>query len=273
MARAVRVSWDDERLALFRDLTDHQLRNRLDPARGIMIAESEIAVRRCLELGAEPVALALDERRLDLMSDVVEALPDEVDVLLLEPDDAERLTGYRVTRGVLCALRRPALPSVADAIAGGRRVLVMEGIVDTTNVGALFRCAAALGVDAIVVSPDCCDPLTRRAVRTSMGNVLAVTWARAEGAWPGDAYAELRAAGYHVAALALREGATELGDGPLASHERLALVVGTEGGGLTDAAIEAADEAVIIPMSGEVDSLNVGVAAGIALWELRPKAE
>ncbi len=235
-----------------------------------MIAESEIAVRRCLELGAQPLSLALDERRLELMADVVEALPDDVDVLLLDGEDAEQLTGYKVTRGILAALRRPAPKSVAEVAAGAHRVLVMEAIVDTTNVGALFRSAAALGMDAIVMSPDSCDPLTRRAVRTSMGNVLAVPWARAERPWPEDAYGELRAEGFHIAALALRDGATKLGDDALASHEKLALVVGTEGAGLSDAAIDAADETVIIPMVGDVDSLNVGIAASIAMWELRP---
>ena len=258
---------DDPRLDAFCRLTNHQLRNKLDPAAGRCIVESEIALRVGLEEGLEPESFLFDEKRLERMADVIEAHPD-VPVYVLPPSESEKLTGFRVTRGILGCLRRPSPADAGALLADARRVCVLEDIVDTTNVGAIFRSAAALGVDAVLLAPNCADPLSRRAVRVSMGNVFRVPWARLEGTWPEDGLAQVRDAGFFVAALALSDDAVALDDPSLARHERLAMLFGTEGDGLTARAIAGADAVVTIPMSHDVDSLNVAAASAVTFWEL-----
>lgn len=267
------TSADDERLAVFRDLTNHQLRNALDPERGIMICESEIVVRvaleRAAELGIRPVSFLLDENKLEALAGELVGLPDDVPVYVLSHEEAARITGYKVTRGVLAAFTRPAAVPVASLIADARRVAVLEGIVDTTNVGAIFRSAAALGVDAVLLAPTCADPLSRRCIRVSMGNVLNVPWARFEkGEWPTGALDQLREAGFTCAALALSDDSVPLDDPSLANVERLAMLFGTEGDGLTRSAIEGSDVVVRIPMAHGVDSLNVAAASAVTFWQL-----
>lgn len=267
------TSADDEGLAVFRDLTNHQLRNAVDPERGIMICESEIVVRVALDradvLGIRPISFLLDENKLEALGPDLADLPDDVPVYVLPHDEAARITGYRVTRGVLAAFTRPAPVSPEELVVGTRRVAVLEGIVDTTNVGAIFRSAAALGVDAVLLAPTCADPLSRRSIRVSMGNVLNVPWARfAAGEWPEGALGKLRNAGFTCAALALSDDSVPLDDPSLANAERLAMLFGTEGDGLTHRAIAGSDVVVRIPMTHGVDSLNVAAASAVTFWQL-----
>ena len=262
---------DDERIAPYTRLTEHQLRNRLDPTRATMIAESRIVIEVALDEGLEPLSLLLDERHLDSMADVIARLPEETDVYVASREVMSQITGFEVTRGYLCALRRPTPPPASEVLAGARRVAVLEGIVDVTNVGAIFRSAAALGVDGVLLAPGCADPFSRRAMRVSMGNVLKVAWARLSKPWPKAAVDTLHEQGFSCCALALREDAVPLDDPRLKAEEKLALFLGTEGTGLAARTIDACDQSVIIPMANGVDSLNVATAAAIAFWELRTR--
>ncbi len=259
---------DDPRLADYRDLTDVALRRVREPEGGLYIAESAKVLRRALSAGHRPRSVLVQEKWLDEVTALLEEA-DAVDVpiFVVPADVAEAVTGYAVHRGALAAMHRPALPSVADVIASARTVLVLVDIVDHTNVGAAFRAAAGLGADAVLVSPRCADPLYRRSVRVSMGTVFQVPWARLPE-WP-DAGAVLRDAGLHVAALALADGAVPLDAFAAARPERVALLLGAEGDGLSRRALAAADTVVTIPMAGGVDSLNVAAAAAVALWALR----
>lgn len=258
----------DERLQVYAGLTNHQLRNSLDPSRGLLIAESEIVVRVALGNGVEPVSLLLDERKLEAMSDVVDGLAPDVPVFVLPSDEACKLTGYRVTRGVLCAMRRPTNPTLGDLLEDSERLVVLEGMTDTTNVGAIFRNAAALAADAVIVAPTCADPLSRRAVRVSMGNVFLVPWTRAERPWPRGCVDALHEHGFTCHALALVPGALELSDPTTKQTGRQALFFGAEGSGLTKETLDACDDAIVIPMSHGVDSLNAAASSAVAMWEL-----
>ena len=256
-------------LADYVGLTDVALRRRSEPARGLYVAESEKVIRRALAVGHRPRSLLMAPRWLVDLADVVaQAESDGIPVFVGEPGVVEELTGFHLHRGALAAMARPALPPVADVLTGARRVVVLEDIVDHTNVGAAFRSAAALGVDAVLVTPRCADPLYRRAIRVSMGTVFQVPWTRIDP-WPGGVET-LRRHGFTVAALALADDAVPLDT--LAAHppERLALVLGTEGDGLGRRTLEAADLTLQIPMAGGVDSLNVAAAAAVAMWALRP---
>lgn len=263
----------DERLAPFVRLRDHQLRDRVDKGRNILVAESRFVLEVAVREGLAPLALLLDERHVPRMSDLIERVGSEVPVFVAPRAVLSELVGYNVTRGYYGAFARPTAPSVADVATDARLLVVLDGLVDATNVGAIFRSAAALGADAVLLSPTCADPFSRRALRVSMGTSLQIPWARiaSEGphAWPQGALRGLQRLGFHVAALALTDDATPLGDPRLASHDRICLVLGTEGWGLSPQVLSAVDEAVVIPMSGRVDSLNVGAAAAVALWELR----
>lgn len=261
---------NDMRLNVFINLTNHQLRNRLDPERSLLVAESQTAIRVALEEGIEPVAFLLDERRLQTMGDVLEGLSDDVPVYVLPPDEAAQLTGYRVTRGALCAMRRPAQPLLDDLLAASRRLVILEGMTDASNVGSTFRNAAALGADGVVVAPTCADPLCRRAVRVSMGNVFRVPWTFAPKPWPNELIRALKEHGFVRLALALREDALSLADvrTSLGDSARIAFFLGAEGPGLTSSVIGSCDKSVIIPMAHGVDSLNVAAAGAVAMWEL-----
>lgn len=258
---------DDDRLADYRRLTDVVLRSRHEPEKGLYIAESSKVIRRSLAAGHRPRSFLMTERWLDDLADVLSAVGEDVPVYLGEPGTIESLTGYHVHRGALAAMHRPPLAPVAEVIAGARRVAILEDIVDHTNVGAVFRSAAALGVDAVLVTPQCADPLYRRSVRVSMGTVFQISWTRIDP-WPGG-LEELRAAGFTVVALALADDAVSLDEFAAALPERLALVLGTEGDGLSAHAVAAADVVVRIPMAGGVDSLNVAAASAVAFWATR----
>nr|WP_239471618.1 RNA methyltransferase [Olsenella profusa] len=260
---------DDRRLDVYARLTEHQLRNRLEPGEATVIAESRLVVEVALECGARPRSFLVDERDLASSADVLARAGDDVDAYVLPHEEVSRLTGFRMTRGLMCALHRPSERTVGEVVSGARRVAVLEDLVDVANVGALFRSAAALGADAVVLSPRCADPLCRRALRVSMGCVLKLPWARATaGEWPEATLDGLRAQGFTVLALALTEGAVPLDDPSLRAGERRALVFGTEGTGLARRTLDACDRSVIIPMGRGVDSLNVAASSAVAFWQL-----
>lgn len=249
---------------VFSTLTEAQLRNRLDPQRGIFIAESPKVIRVALDASYEPLALLCEHRHIGGdAADIVERVGD-IPVYTGERELLAQLTGYVLTRGVLCAMRRPVPPAVADVCRGVRRVVVIHGVVDTTNIGAIFRSAAALGMDAVLLTPDSCDPLNRRSVRVSMGSVFLVPWT-----WVDRPQEQLHELGFRTAAMALTDRSVPLDYPALKQEPRLALLMGTEGDGLPQTAIEGADYVVRIPMAHGVDSLNVAAASAVAFWELR----
>jgi tRNA G18 (ribose-2'-O)-methylase SpoU len=266
---------EDERLADYVGLTDVVLRSRHEPAKGLYIAESAGVIRRAVEAGHRTRSLLMAPRWLEGLADVIEAADagptGSVPVFIAEPEVLNAVAGFNVHRGALAAMHRPRLVPVPDLLAsvggGPRRIVVLEDIVDHTNVGAIFRSVAALGADAVLVSPRCADPLYRRSVRVSMGTVFQVPWTRIVD-WGAD-LASLRVDGYVVAALALTDNSVSLDDFAGRAAPRIALVLGAEGDGLSAAALESADEVVRIPMSGGVDSLNVAAASAVALWALR----
>lgn len=255
-------------LDVYARLTEAQLKNRLRPEDGLFIAESPKVIGYALDAGYAPVSLLMERRHIDGKAAALIARAGDIPVYTADDALLEKLVGYPLTRGVLCAMRRPAPPSAEAVCENARRVAVLEDIVDATNVGAIFRSAAALGVDAVLLTPRCCDPLNRRAVRVSMGGVFQVPWARLDG-WPEPALPRLRAMGFKIAALALNDNAIDIDDPRLAAEEKLAVLLGTEGEGLSAAAISACDYTARIPMARGVDSLNVAAAAAVAFWQLR----
>lgn len=262
----------DERVADYLHLTDVALRTRLEPEHGLYLAESEKVIRRALGAGHRMRSLLMAPRWLvDLADLVADAHAAGVPVYVGEPAVIRALTGFHLHRGAIASMHRPAPRSVADVVAGARRVVVLEDIVDHTNVGAVFRSVAAIGADAVLVTPRCADPLYRRSIRVSMGTVFQVPWTRID-AWPDGGVEVLRAAGFTVAAFALSQDAVTLDDLARRPPQRLALVLGTEGDGLARRTVAACDLAVRIPMAGGVDSLNVAAAGAVALWALRPEA-
>ena len=254
-------------LDVYARLTEGQLKNRADLARGLFIAESPNVILRALDAGYEPVSLLMERRHVEGQAAEVVARCGDVPVYVSDLPVLTQLTGFPLTRGVLCAMRRPPLRSMEEVCAGARRLAVLENVVNPTNLGAIFRSAAALGMDAVLLTPDCSDPLYRRAVRVSMGTVFQVPWAYTEG-WPEPAVERLRALGFRTAAMALRDDALAVDDSRLAGEEKLAVVLGTEGEGLADGTIADCDYTVRIPMSHGVDSLNVAAASAVAFWQL-----
>ena len=266
----------DARVEVYSRLTDAALRRRQDTVHGIYLAESSQVVRRALAAGHTPRSFFLAHRYLDSMADVFAAHP-QVPVYTGTDEVLEQITGFHLHRGALAAMDRPAPRGVDEVLAGARRVAILENVSDHTNLGAIFRSAAGLGVDAVLVSPESADPLYRRSIRVSMGTVFAVPWARigeADGrgrsAWP-DELDRVKRAGFTVAALELSEQAVALDDPALRGHDRLALVLGAEGPGVSAATLEACEVHVAIPMAAGVDSLNVAAAAAVAFWELRSR--
>ena len=263
------ASLSDPNLAVYARLTEAQLRSRQSPEQGLFIAESLKVISCALDAGCEPVSFLMERGKLEGASALV-ARCSQAPVYTAERDVLCRLTGYELTRGVLCAMRRPPARTVDQVCAGARRLAVLEGLSDPTNVGAVFRSAAALGVDGVLLTPSCCDPLVRRAVRVSMGTIFQVPWARigqkAED-WPRETE-RLRALGFRTAALALSERSLRLDERCLAAEEKLALVLGAEGDGLAPETIARCDYTVRIPMAHGVDSLNVAAASAVTFWQL-----
>ena len=261
-------------LDVFARLTEAQLRSRAETEKGIFIAESPKVIERALDAGYEPLSLLMERKHLEGQGRDIIVRCEGLPVYTADRELLADLTGYTLTRGVLCAMRRPRLPSVEDLCANVRRVAVLEGIVDSTNIGAIFRSAAALGIDAVLVTPTCGDPLYRRAVRVSMGTVFQVPWTRigdTPAAWPQPGLERLRELGFKTAAMALRDDSVSIDDPQLRVEEKLAIVLGTEGDGLASATIADCDYTVRIPMTHGVDSLNVAAASAVAFWELRAR--
>ena len=259
----------DDRLSDYVALTDVALRRRIEPAGGLYIAESEKVIRRALAAGHRPRSLLMAQRWLTDLGDVVAAaLGDGIPVYVGEHEVIEQLTGFHLHRGALAAMQRPQLPALGPVLSTARRILVLEDIVDHTNVGACFRSAAALGADAVLVTPRCADPFYRRAIRVSMGTVFQVPWTRIDP-WPHGGAQLLRRHSFTVAALALAEEAITLDALTRAVPDRVAIVLGAEGDGLSRHTVAACDLEVRIPMAGGVDSLNVAAASAVAMWALR----
>lgn len=262
---------DDPRLRDYTRLTDVRLRVVKEPAEGLFMAESTQVIRRALRAGHRMRSLLVAPRWLPDMADVLAAAAEHgAPVMVAEEPLLQSITGFHLHRGALASMHRPALRPVADVVAGARRVVVLEDVVDHTNIGAVFRSAAAMGVEAVLVTPRCADPLYRRSVRVSMGTVFQVPWTRVDP-WP-DGVDDLREAGFVVAALALDERAEDLDVLAADPPERLAWVLGTEGDGLRPGTVRAADRVVRIPMQGGVDSLNVAAAGAVAFWATRVRA-
>ena len=249
---------------LFSALTEAQLRNRLEPDKGIFIAESPKVIATALDAGHEPIALLCERRHLTGDAAAIVARCGNIPVYTGDRPLLASLTGYTLTRGVLCAMRRPRLRPAEEICRDARRIVVIDGVTDTTNIGAIFRSAAALGIDAVLLTPTSCDPLNRRAVRVSMGSVFLIPWTRLE-----DPPASLNALGFRTAAMALTDRSVPLDHPALAAEPRLAIIMGTEGDGLPHETIAASDYVVRIPMAHGVDSLNVAAASAVAFWQLR----
>ena len=272
MSRIIEItSLSHEALTPYVRLTEAQLKNRLHPEDGIFIAESPVVIGYALDAGYEPVSFLMERRHVaGKAAALLERCPD-APVYTADADVLQALTGYPLTRGVLCAMRRRPLPAVEDVLKGARRAAVLEGIVDTTNIGAIFRSAAALGMDAVLLTPTACDPLNRRAVRVSMGTVFQVPWTfigESKADWPERGLERLRGLGFSTCALALTDESVSIDDPLLARQERLALVLGTEGDGLAHRTVAACDFTARIPMAHGVDSLNVAAAGAVAFWQL-----
>ncbi len=261
----IRISTlDQPGLEPYVSLTEAQLRNRLHAEAGMFIAESPKVIRIALDAGYEPVSLLCEERHITGDAADIMARCGDIPVYTGDRDLLARLTGYTLTRGVLCAMRRRAFPPLEEICRGARRIAVIDGVVDTTNIGAIFRSAAALGVDAVALTHTSCDPLNRRAVRVSMGTVFLVPWT-----WVSHPVDDAEKLGFRTVAMALTDRSVSIDNPALCAEERLAIILGNEGDGLPAATIEAASYTARIPMHHGVDSLNVAAAAAVAFWQLR----
>lgn len=258
-------------LDVYARLTENQLVNRADPQNGLFIAESPNVIDRALDAGCVPVSLLLERKHIEGQAAGILARCGEVPVYTAPLPVLTQLTGFPLTRGVLCAMRRPSLPTPSEICSGARRIAVLENIMNPTNLGAVFRSAAALNMDAVLLTPACCDALYRRCVRVSMGTVFQVPWTYLDDDWPDPGLETLRALGFRSAAMALTGQSVSIRDPRLHVEERLAIVLGTEGDGLSAETIARCDYTVKIPMSHGVDSLNVAAASAVAFWELGNK--
>ena len=254
-------------LDVYARLTEAQLLNRFEPQKGLFIAESPKVIHRALDAGCVPVSLLMERKHIGGQAADVIARCGDIPVFTSEPEILTRLTGFQLTRGVLCAMRRPQLPSVEDICRDAKRIVILENVMNPTNVGAIFRSAAALGMDAVLLTPGCSNPLYRRSARVSMGTVFQIPWTFLPQ-WPCPTLEEM---GFKTAALALTDNSISIEDPQLMAQEKLALVLGSEGDGLTEDTIARCDFTVKIPMYHGVDSLNVAAASAVAFWQLRSK--
>ncbi|MDE5785396.1 MAG: RNA methyltransferase [Duncaniella sp.] len=253
-------------LELFTSMTEAQLRNRVENEHGIFIAESPKVINVALSAGYEPVALLAEQKHIEGDAAPIVAHMDNRPVYTGDRELLKELTGYTLTRGVLCAMRRKPLPSLADIASQCSRIAVIDGVCDTTNIGAIFRSAAALGIDAVALTPTSCDPLNRRSIRVSMGSVFLVPWT-----WIANPVEDLRKAGFATVAMALRDDSVTIDSDLLKNAPKLAIILGTEGDGLAQEVINGADYVARIPMAHNVDSLNVAAASAVAFWEMRKR--
>ena len=261
-------------LDVYARLTEAQLLNREEPAKGMFIAESPKVIERALDAGCVPVSLLMERKHIDSQAKDVIARCGDIPVYTSDLDILTKLTGFQLTRGVLCAMRRPTLPSVEDVLKDARRIVILENVMNPTNVGAIFRSAAALGMDAVLLTPGCSNPLYRRAARVSMGTVFQIPWTfigSTMADWPEAGMEKLHSLGFKTAAMALRDDSVSIDDPKLLAEEKLAIILGSEGDGLTNDTIADCDYTVRIPMYHDVDSLNVAAASAVAFWQLRSK--
>lgn len=275
MANFIKIDdFNAPELDVYARLTGQQLKSKLDPDQAIFIAESPEVIRVAMNAGIEPLSLLTDER---LINGAVENIIDRMDdkpIYIATRDVLSSLTGFALTRGALAAMRRPKKKSVEEIISGARRIAILEEVADTTNIGALFRSAAALNIDAVLVTPTCCDPLSRRAVRVSMGTVFQVPWTwigESASDWPENGLEILKSLGFKTVAMALTDDSVSIDDEELMNEDKLAIILGTEGTGLKKETIAKCDYTVKIPMSHGVDSLNVACAGAVAFWQLGRK--
>ena len=261
-------------LDVYARLTEAQLLNRFEPAKGMFIAESPKVIERALDGGCQPVSLLMERKDIAHAAREIIARCGDIPLYTADRDVLTQLTGFQLTRGVLCAMRRPPLKSVEDVVGDAKRIAILENVMNPTNVGAIFRSAAALGMDAVLLTPGCSDPLYRRSARVSMGTVFQIPWTFIGDSindWPEPGMTKLREMGFKTAAMALKDDSVSIDDPALAAEERLAIILGSEGDGLTDSTIADCDYTVKIPMYHGVDSLNVAAASAVAFWELRAK--
>ena len=261
-------------LDVYARLTEAQLLNREEPAKGLFIAESPKVIERALDAGCQPVSLLMERKHIDSQAKDVIARCGDIPVYTSSLEILTKLTGFQLTRGVLCAMRRPQLPSVEDAVKNARRIVILENVMNPTNVGAIFRSAAALGMDAVLLTPGCSNPLYRRAARVSMGTVFQIPWTFIGSDmtdWPGPGMKKLEELGFKTAAMALRDDSVSIDDPKLMAEDKLAIILGSEGDGLTNTTIADCDYTVRIPMYHDVDSLNVAAASAVAFWQLRSR--
>ena len=259
------TDFSDPRLDVYARLTEAQLLNRFEPARGMFIAESPKVIMRALDAGCQPVSLLVERGHVNAEAEEAILRCGDVPVFTASLEMLTKLTGFQLTRGMLCAMRRPPLKPLEEVLQGVKRVAVLESIQNPTNVGAIFRSAAALGMDAVLLTPGCSNPLYRRSARVSMGTVFQVPWTYVEENW----VEQLRELGFKTAAMALKDDSYSIDAPELRSAEKLAVVLGSEGDGLTETTIARCDYTVKIPMYHGVDSLNVAAASAVAFWELR----
>ena len=258
-------------LDIYARLTEVQLLNREHPEQGIFIAESPKVIERALDSGCTPVSMLVEKKHIEGEAKELIARCADVPVYTAEFDVLTQLTGFKLTRGMLCAMRRPALPTVEEVCSGARRIAILENVMNPTNIGAIFRSAAALNMDAVLLTPACSNPLYRRAIRVSMGTVFQIPWTflgREENSWPDGGMQTLKEMGFKTAAMALSDDSVTIRDPRLLAEEKLAIILGTEGDGLADATIANCDYTVRIPMSHGVDSLNVAAASAVAFFQL-----
>ncbi len=259
-------------LDVFARLTDMQLRNKLEPEKGIFIAESPTVINLALDAGFEPISLMMERRHIDGPAKRIVERCENVPLYTADDELLGQLTGFPMTRGILCAMRRKPLPTVESICENARRVAILENITDVTNIGAIFRSAAGIGIDAVLVTPSCCDPLYRRAVRVSMGTIFQIPWTyigEKRSDWPKIGIERLRSLGFRTAAMALSDDSLSVDDPRLKAEDKLAIILGTEGDGLSHETIASCDYTVRIEMKHNVDSLNVAAASAVAFWELR----
>ena len=258
-------------LDVYARLTENQLLNRHEPEKGLFIAESPKVIELALDAGCIPVSLLLERKHITGQAQHIVARCQDIPVYTADFDVLTQLTGFNLTRGALCAMRRPPLPTVEEVCSGARRIAILENVVNPTNVGAIFRSAAALNMDAVLLTPACSNPLYRRAIRVSMGTVFQIPWTflgTNDTEWPKPAMDILKRMGFRTAAMALSDHAVNIDDPQLMSEEKLAIILGTEGEGLAASTIADCDYTVCIPMSHGVDSLNVAAASAVAFWQL-----
>ena len=268
------TDFDAPELDIYTRLTENQLLNRHEPEKGLFIAESPKVIERALDAGCVPVSLLLERKHITGQARDVIARCGEIPVYTAEFDVLTKLTGFQLTRGVLCAMYRPKLPSVAEVCTGARRIAILENVMNPTNIGAIFRSAAALNMDGILLTPACSNPLYRRAIRVSMGTVFQIPWTflgSETAEWPQPGMSLLKELGFKTVAMALRDDSVSIDDPRLMAEEKLAIVLGTEGDGLASATIADCDYTVRIPMAHGVDSLNVAAASAVAFWQLGSK--